>query len=210
MSGVGPVEPGEGTRAWDTPDPDAPAATPPRQLPHGGRPERRRRAVLVATAAALLLAGGGYLYATRPHQLPRPAPEPAPPPYPSQVVDVAYLEPAPARSGAAPRSFGLTVLVSVTAGPPVTVARITQPYAGLVLTPEPRPPLRIAAGTARKIVVTMRVTQCGKVPENAGLPFLDVTLRNTRAIEVHSYILGSRYAHALSDGLHVACGNDFR
>ncbi|MFE2509714.1 Tat pathway signal sequence domain protein [Streptomyces naganishii] len=218
MSGVGPVEPGEGTRASDTPGPDSASGGDPRLRPREAllsglvsRYERHRRAALAATAAALLLAGGGYLYATRPHQLPPPAPEPAPPPpYPSQVVDVAYLEPAPAPRDAAPRSFGLTVLVSVSAGPPVTVTRISQPYAGLALTPEPLPPLRIAAGTARKIVITMRVTECGKVPESAGLPFLDVTLRNTRAIEVHSYILGSRYAHALSDGLHVACGNDFR
>jgi hypothetical protein len=54
----------------------------------------------------------------------------------------------------------------------------------------------------------MRVTDCGKAPENPGLPFLDVTLRNTRAIEAHSFILGEHYARDLSDALQVACSND--
>ncbi|MFK4147508.1 Tat pathway signal sequence domain protein [Streptomyces sp. NPDC004065] len=211
MSGVGPVEPGEGTRAWDAPDP----AAPPLPRPRAWRPARflarHRRAVLGAAAAALLLAGGGYLVATRPQPPAPPAPRPAPdPPYPSQVVDISYLEPAPAPRGAGPRSFALTVLVSVASGPPVALTEITQPYDGVALTSTPPTPFRVRAGSARKVLITMRVTKCGRVPVDAGLPFLDVTLSNTRAIELHSYILGPRYAHALSEALYVACGNDFR
>ena len=58
MSGVGPVEPGEGTGAgaWDTP---APARRPLARRYAAHRPAAR--AVL---AALLLLAGGGYLYAS--------------------------------------------------------------------------------------------------------------------------------------------------
>jgi hypothetical protein len=46
------------------------------------------------------------------------------------------------------------------------------------------------------------------VPEEAGLPFLDVTLRNTRAMQVQSFILGPRYAQALSSAVRVACDDD--
>ncbi|MEU6095560.1 Tat pathway signal sequence domain protein [Streptomyces sp. NPDC047079] len=206
MSGVGPVEPGEGTRARDDSRPD--------DSPPPGRPPQRRLArlhdrhrplLLAATAVAALLAAGGYLYATRQQKPPSP-----PPPYPSQVVTIAYLHTRPTPRGAPPRSFSLSVRLSVESGPPVTVTRIAQPYAGLSVTSIPRPPFRTEAGSARKIAITMQVTECGKAPENAGLPFLDVTLRNTRAIEDHSYILGPRYAHDLSAALHVACGNHSR
>jgi hypothetical protein len=206
VSGVGPVEPGEGTRAWDTPEPGGPPPPRPRGVRLSLLHERHRRSVLAAGAAALLLAGGGFLYATRPHEPHRPPPPD--PPFPSQVVDVTYLDPAPTPRGAASRSFGLAVLVSVQPGPPVTVTRISQPYSGLSLTSAPATPFRVPGGSARKTVITMRVTECRKVPENAGLPFLDVTLRNTRAIEVHSYILGARYAQALSEALHGTCDND--
>ncbi|MCE0444531.1 hypothetical protein LT493_01245 [Streptomyces tricolor] len=74
MSGIGPPEPGGGTRAWDG----------PRQKGHAGRTRaaladrcaRHRRTALSLAAAAVLL-GGGALYATRPHP---PAPHAAPAP----------------------------------------------------------------------------------------------------------------------------------
>ncbi|UUU21274.1 Tat pathway signal sequence domain protein [Streptomyces sp. DSM 40750] len=202
MSGVGPVEPGEGTRARDVPDADAPAVPDPPRGRYAQVYARHRRAVFAVAAAVAMLAGGGYLHATRP--------EPAPPPeapYPSQAVGVSYLGPL---TGGAPRgSFGFEVELSVRSGPPVTIERMTQPYAGLSLTTDPHIPARIATDVSRKMAITMRITECAKVPENAGLPFLDVTLRNTRAIEVHSFILGERYAQDLSDALQVACSNNF-
>ncbi|MGW0081753.1 hypothetical protein [Streptomyces sp. NPDC003393] len=212
MTGVGPLEPGEGTRARDIPD----LTEAPRPGPRSRRPPRltrsRRRTALTSAALAALLAGGGYLYATHEHQPPPQERQPPPlaPPFPAQVVDVSYLDPAPTPAGAAPGSFSFALLVSVNAGPPVTVTRIGQPYAGLSVTSAPRPPFRTRAGSARKIVVTMHVSECGTVPRNAGLPFLDVTLRNTRAMQVQSFILGSRYAQALSEALHRACDNDSR
>ncbi|MFF7445062.1 MULTISPECIES: Tat pathway signal sequence domain protein [unclassified Streptomyces] len=204
MSGVGPVEPGEGTHAWDVLD-AAPPVTRRRRGRVGAFYERHRRAVAAALAGAVLLGGGGTLYATRP----RP-PAPLPPPYPSQVTDLRYLGWEPGPEGAPERSFRFGVELSVLAGPPVGVTRISQPYAGLSVRSSPEAPFRTGAGSSRKIIVTMRVTQCRKVPWNAGLPFLDVTLRNTRAIEVHSFILGQRYAQQLSQALQVACSNDFR
>ncbi|MET7479441.1 Tat pathway signal sequence domain protein [Streptomyces sp. NPDC005648] len=199
MSGVGPVEPGEGTRARDTRE----GATAVLSRPRGRLPlwyARHRRAALAAVLALVLIAVGGYLYLTRPHK-----PAPAAPPYPSQAVDVTYLDPVTTPKGVRPHSFSFAVDLSVDSGPPVTVTRIEQPYAGLSLTSDPTTPFRTRAGRSRTIVITMHVAQCRSVPERAGLPFLDVTLRNTRAIEVHSFILGSRYAQHLSDALEAIC-----
>ncbi|MFF4761930.1 Tat pathway signal sequence domain protein [Streptomyces sp. NPDC001292] len=210
MNGVGPLEPGEGTRAWGTPDPDDPPRTGGlAHTPLARLYRRHRRAALTTLTLALLLAGGGYLFATR-QDAPQPRPQPPAPPYPSQVTDVSYLEEVAAPHGAGTGTFSFAVLVSVRSGPPVTVTGIAQPYAGLSLTSEPRPPFRTRAGSAHKIVITMHVKECGKVPEDAGLPFLDVTLRNKRAIQVHSFILGPRYAQSLSQALRDACGNSLR
>ncbi|MCL7423818.1 Tat pathway signal sequence domain protein [Streptomyces sp. YS415] len=201
MSGVGPVEPGEGTHVQQ-PSP-APQFTPQRDSPAplGRLLGEHRRAAVAAGVAAALLAGGGYLYATRPQ--PPPA---AAPPYPSQVVDIRYLSETVSRDSAEAAAFRFDITLSVLSGPPVTVTAITQPYAGLFVTASPAPPFRTEAGSSRKVTITLRATDCGKIPGNAGLPFLDVTLRNTRAIQTHSFILGSRYALDLSHALRAACG----
>lgn len=199
MSGVGPVEPGEGTRPQD-----APPAPPARRGSLAARLERHRRAVLGALLTSAVLASGGYLYVTRP----RPEPPPAAP-YPSQVTAIAYLRPGATRSDTASRSFTFEVEMITESGPPVTVTRISQPYAGLSVTSSPRTPFRTKPGSPRTIMITLWVTECGNVPRNAGLPFLDVTLRNTRAMQAHSFILGSQYAQDLSHALQVACSNEF-
>ncbi|MCX4909521.1 Tat pathway signal sequence domain protein [Streptomyces sp. NBC_00878] len=202
MSGIGPVEPGEGTRAWDTVEPTPPLlpGTPRERLT--SLYARHRRAVLASATAVALVAGGGYLFATRPHEPPPPEA-----PYPSQAVDIAYLGEEGPPAKAPSRSFSFGVKVTVRSGPTITIVRISQPYATLSLTSVPHPPFRTRPGFGHKIVVTMHVTECANVPSNAGLPFLDVTLRNTRAMEDHSFILGERYAHDLSQALRVACGN---
>ncbi|WP_427167540.1 Tat pathway signal sequence domain protein [Streptomyces sp. C1-1] len=200
MSGVGPVEPGEGTRARDLSEEDSPSLPRRPRGRFGQWYDRHRRGALAAAVVAVLLAAGGYLYLTRPHP-----PAPAAPPYPSQVVDVTYLEPVATPKGVRPRSFSFAVALSVESGPPVTVRSISQPYPGISLTSEPLAPFRARAGETRNVVITMHVTDCRKAPESAGLPFLDVTLRNTRAMEVHSYILGQRYAQHLSTALQGIC-----
>lgn len=209
MSGVGPVEPGEGTHAQQ--------AAPVGEFAPHGRPAarrrltgRRRRAALASAVAAALLAGGGYLYATRPQPAPTPPPAVTPPPYPSQAVDLLYLSETASHDPAETGGFRFDVLLSVLSGPPVTVTRISQPYAGLTVASSPPPPFRTEAGSARKITITLRVADCAKVPGNAGLPFLDVTLRNKRAIQTHSFIPGERYAQHLSEALQVACSNKSR
>ncbi|MFC7937207.1 Tat pathway signal sequence domain protein [Streptomyces sp. NPDC057387] len=196
MSGIGPVEPGEDTHVQEAP--------PPR--PRGRLAliyARHRRTVLASAAALAVLAGGGYLCASRPQ--PRPAP---PPPYPSQAIDLVYVAPVTGSPATAAGGFSFTVLLSVRSGPPVTVTRLTQPYGGLSVASSPAAPFQTKSHSARKIIVTLRVTECEKAPRNPGLPFLDVTLRNARAIESHSFILGTRYAQDLSRTLEVACSND--
>ncbi|QTD97880.1 Tat pathway signal sequence domain protein [Streptomyces cyanogenus] len=209
MSGIGPPEPGEGTRAWDDRQPDDALPAGRTRTALAAWYVRHRRIALALAAAAVLLGGGGYLYATRPQQ-PHPERRPAQVPYPAQVVDVTYLDARPPPAGAPPRSFSFAVLVSVASGPPVTVTRVSQPYAGLSLTTEPPAPFRTRADSARKITITMHVTDCEKAPRSAGLPFLDVTLRNTRAIQTQSFIPGARYAQDLSHALEVACSNRTR
>ncbi|MEU1403623.1 Tat pathway signal sequence domain protein [Streptomyces sp. NPDC005728] len=202
MSGIGPLEPGEGTRAWDS-APQRP--TGPRRARLTALYAGHRRAVLSLAAAVALLAGGGSLYATRPQ--PPPPPEV---PYPAQTVAMSYLRDRATPPGAPARSFSFEVLLRVETGPPVTVTRVTQPYAGLSLVAAPHVPFRTKAGSARKITITMHVTECGKVPKDAGMPFLEVTLRNARAMQIQSFILGSRYAQHLSQALKVACSNSGR
>ncbi|WP_251092948.1 Tat pathway signal sequence domain protein [Streptomyces sp. Caat 7-52] len=208
MSGIGPLEPGEGTRAWDGHPPQEPRPAGRTRTALAAWYGRHRRITLALLAVAVLLTGGGYLYATRPQQPPPPPDRPrAETPYPVQVVDVTYLDGRTTPAGAPPRSFSFAVLLSVTSGPPVTVTRVTQPYAGLSLVTEPQVPFLTKAGSAHKITITMHVTKCGKAPRNAALPFLDVTLRNARAMQVQSFILGPRYARHLSQALEVACSN---
>lgn len=134
MSGIGPVEPGEGTLARDTPDPETP---PLPKVPRGPLTRlyaRHRRAALAAGMSAAVLVVGGYLYVTRPRQPPAPAP-----PYPSQVTEVAYAgkeDPSPNHPRGA---FTFAVEFTVRSGPAVTVLRIDQPSAGFSLTSDPHP-----------------------------------------------------------------------
>ncbi|MFD9025006.1 Tat pathway signal sequence domain protein [Streptomyces parvulus] len=198
-SGIGPVEAGEDTYLRSVT-----AGAGPRDRAARTR-ARRHRTARAAGAALLLLGASGSLYADRARE-----PAEAPPPYPSQVVTLRYLDAAPGPGGSRGGGFSFAVRLSVRSGPPVTVTRIAQPSAGLSLSSSPAPPFPTKAHSDSKIIVTLRVTECDKAPRNLGFPFLDVTLRNTRAIQTHSFILGPRYARRLSQALQVACSNDSR
>ncbi|TQK43824.1 hypothetical protein FBY35_5300 [Streptomyces sp. SLBN-118] len=199
MSGVGPVEPGDGTYA-----PDGASAPSPLRLAHGRAADfaaRHRPAVVGGALAGILAAGASYLYMSRPTP-----PPPPPTPWPSQAVVLAYG--APARPVTADDSFDFTVTVSTASGPPVTVERITQTSAGLWVSSKPATPFTVSTGKPRKVLVTVHVSECRTVARNAGLPFLDVTLRNARAMQEHSYILGDRYARDLARAVGSACPQD--
>ncbi|MFG3097442.1 Tat pathway signal sequence domain protein [Streptomyces sp. NPDC048202] len=185
MTGIGPLEPGEDTWARE------PAEARPAPRPWW------RRTLLIPAIACAVLAAGAVLWVTRP----RPAPPPELP-FPAQTVTVTFL----AGRATAPHRLAFDVRLAVESGPPVTVTRVSQPYAGMSADSEPRAPFRTASGSSRVITVTMRVTECGRVPKNAALPFVEVTLRNTRAIQTQSFILGPRYTQYLSQALAEACG----
>ncbi|MEU6122503.1 Tat pathway signal sequence domain protein [Streptomyces sp. NPDC047123] len=191
MNAIGPVEPGE-----DTYGPEGTPAPPVRVAPHR---LRRRRGTLAAGAALLVAAAGLSLYLTRPQP-----PPPPPAPYPSQSVSVTYTgrmsHPRPGD-----RSFTFTVAFAQESGPPVTVRRVGQPSAALSVGTSPVAPFEVKSGPPRTSIVRMRIHTCRGVPRNAGLPFLEVTLRNTRAMEKQSYILGPEYANDLSRALTAAC-----
>ncbi|MEU6704079.1 Tat pathway signal sequence domain protein [Streptomyces wuyuanensis] len=186
MSGVGPVEPGECTYAVE------PAAPPPRRARSGKLAQlavRHRRFAIAAVTAAAVAAGSVLLWVTRPR--------PDPGPWPAQAVSVSYGGAAPGagRTGGALR-FSLGIRVD--AGPPVTVESIRQPSPALGLTASPNPPVTVKNGSSRTLVIVVAVRDCKTAPRNAGLPFLDVTLRNARAKQDQSFILGDRYARDLA------------
>ncbi|MGV9254688.1 hypothetical protein [Streptomyces sp. NPDC003697] len=58
--------------------------------------------------------------------------------------------------------------VEVGSGPPVETIRVSQPYAGLEVTPSPATPFRAEARSPRKVTITVHVTEYGKVPGRPG------------------------------------------
>ncbi|WPO74429.1 Tat pathway signal sequence domain protein [Streptomyces sp. KN37] len=195
MNAIGPVEPGEDT--YGRANTHGRKAAAPRAAWRA--PRRHHRTTLAAAAAVLLGAAGLILHLTRPE--PPPAP---PPPWPSQSVAVTYTGEM-SRPRAGERNFTFAVTVTHEAGPPVSVRRAAQPSAALSVRVSPATPFTVKSGTPRKLIITMHIRECGEVPRNAGLPFLEVTLRNARANERQSYILGPEYANDLSGALTAAC-----
>lgn len=183
---VGPVEAeGSGTVAVVPPA----AAEPSTAAPN------RTRVAMAVLAGVLLLT-------VTPERL--PTPPPPLPPWPSQAVTVSYQGPS---QGAGPSDgvFRARLLISVIGGPPVTVTALSEEYSGMVLVPTPAPPLEIRQGRPRTVEVGISVIDCGVAPRGLSLPFLNVTLRNTRAIQTESEILGDKYAHDLSVALLRQC-----
>lgn len=193
MSGVGPVEPGEHTYAVEP-------SVPPRRRQPAGRwavfAVRHSRPAAVAVTAFAVAAGSVFLWATRPR--------PDPGPWPAQAVSVAYggADASPGRPSGALR-FSLRIRVDT--GPPVTVESVRQPSPALGLTTSPNPPVTVETGATRTVVITVAVRDCKRAPRNAGLPFLDVTLRNARAKQDQSFILGDRYARDLARAVADYC-----
>ena len=68
-----------------------------------------------------------------------------------------------------------------------------------------RVPVRVKPGQAAEARVRYVVTDCRAAPADTGFPFLDVTLRNTRAIREPGRIPGADHALDLSENLHAAC-----
>ncbi|WP_441246668.1 Tat pathway signal sequence domain protein [Kitasatospora sp. McL0602] len=173
-----------------------PAAAPPRRLTR-----RQRYAV-----AALLLAGGALLIARNVVDRPPHAAN-SPPPYPSSVAAFSYLG---ALTDAVPggHQFALRVRATATGQPPYDLVSVRQDYPGVSIAVSSLPlPTSVRPGSPVDFTVLYVVTDCAAAPRDAGMPFLDVTLRNAQAIQTLSQILGPDYARDLSRNLHITCPN---
>jgi hypothetical protein len=203
VNAIGPVEPGEDT--YDGEQQAPPERDRLRRIRVRLHAVRRRSWLLMAAGAGCCaLLAGLLVHLTQP-----PPPPPPPIPWPSQSMSVTY---AGAMTHPTRGARRLRFKVSITNEspdhipvPPVTVLRIAQPSAALSVTTSPRLPLIVKSGTTRTAVITMLIRECAKAPRNAGLPFLEVTLRNTRAKQELSFIPGSAYASDLSAALTAAC-----
>lgn len=196
---VGPVEAADGSTK---------AAAPTQ---HTGKPVGRqgwsrlppasRAAVAVSVCAVAAVAAATLLAPSR-----RAPESPAPPPWPAQAAAVSYLGPGGADRGAS-RTFTARIRIAVEMGPPVTVRSFSEEYAGMTLGTAPDAPLTVRQGASVPVELRLRVTDCGKAPRGLAMPFINVTLRNARAIQTQSEILGDRYARDLSAALARMCGS---
>lgn len=206
MSGIGPVEPvnsAEAEESYDVIGVDRARLTDRWSGRWQELSPRARRGVL-GTLLALLTAG-----ALLPRTLAdddRPMPPDTPVPWPANVTAWRYLGTAdlPQPPGTHPTSGRFRFAVDVYSGPPVTLRVTGAAFAGLTARALPED-FTVPAGTTRRVTVEIAVSDCSDLPINANLPFLDVTLRNTRAIQHHSFIFGDAYSRDLSELLRGAC-----
>ncbi|WP_329247662.1 hypothetical protein OG223_14725 [Streptomyces sp. NBC_01478] len=198
MSGIGPVESVDSSEAngsCEVIGGDSPRLTDRWHT----LPPRTRRAVLAAGTVATVAAGAVLLP-------PRPQADPAPPvPWPANITEWRYT--GLAQTTDSPTTTGFfRFAVTVDSGPPVAVRVIGAAFDGLIAQAVPDPSFTVRTGATRRVTVEISVSDCSGLPLNADLAFLDVTLRNTRAIQHHSFIFGSAYSKDLSQLLHRACG----
>ncbi|MEV6103363.1 hypothetical protein AB0M28_01450 [Streptomyces sp. NPDC051940] len=162
-------------------------------------PPRLRRTAIGALLLVLIAAWSGYYAATRP-----PAPAAPPAPWPFQSTRFHYLgltsQPTPDKP-----YFGMRIAITVIRGPTVRIDRLAPDFAQLKITTNPPLPAGFTAGGTRNVELRMTVSRCSGLPLDGRLPYLNVTLRNTRAIETQAWIPGGDYAEDLSASLHAVC-----
>ncbi|MEV6484189.1 hypothetical protein [Streptomyces sp. NPDC051576] len=199
MSGIGPVE-----------SVDSPEADGSYEVIGGDRPRltdrwhtlspRTRKAALAAATAAAVAAGAVLLPTAHGHSVPAPVV-----PWPANVTEWRYT--GLAQTTDSPTTTGFfRFAVTVDSGPPVAIRVIGAAFDGLDAQAVPEPSFTVRTGVTHRVTVQISVSDCSGLPLNADLAFLDVTLRNTRAIQHHSFIFGSAYSKDLSRLLHRACG----
>ncbi|MER5641643.1 hypothetical protein ABT095_32465 [Kitasatospora sp. NPDC002227] len=178
---------------------DEDGAAAPDGAPHRSLTRRQKW-----TVAAMLLAVVTLLVLR--HVFDRPAQAAnSPPPYPSSVAAFGYLG---AQRDAVPggHDFALKVRATALGEPPYELVSVRQDYAGVTTavggTALPR---QVTTAAPVEFTVVYTVTDCAAAPRDAGMPFLDVTLRNTRGLQTLSQILGPTYARDLSRNLHITC-----
>jgi len=201
MTGIGPVEPVNSPDAQETYEvigADTPRLTDRWQA----LSPRARRAALGVAALAATTAGVVVLLPPNPS----PAPENVltPMPWPADATTFRYTGLA-ATFDSAPASGLFRFAVTVHSGPPVTVRVTGAAFDGLTALISPTDTTTVNAGTTRRITVQISVVDCTDLPLDADLPFLDVTLRNTRAIQQHSFTFGGAYPDDLFQLIRAAC-----
>jgi hypothetical protein len=202
MSGIGPVEPVGSSPAEETRE--VIGTDSPRLSDRWRALRRPVRRGLVLGAIALAATGVGLAASrTAPHERAAAVPA-APTPFPANVTQWRYLGPASAPAPHATRG-SFRFAVDVGGGPPVTLEVTGAEFAGLGARATPEPRFTVRAGTTREITVEISVSDCSAVSANVDFPFLDVTLRNTRAIQRHSYIFGGSLSRDLSGLVRGAC-----
>ncbi|MGW7515627.1 hypothetical protein ACWGJ2_08530 [Streptomyces sp. NPDC054796] len=167
-------------------------------------PRRVRRTAVTALGLALLAAATGYALAVRPG--PPHAPPRARAPYPAQAVSVSFSR----ISDVSPDEGTFTIELLASTTSPVSVERVTQGYESLDLTSASPHPVEVTAYSPKKLILRARIISCRGLPIDAGMPFLEVTLRNTRAVQDFSVIPGERYAHELTRVFRTVCGPSSR
>lgn len=193
------------TRPEPDPEPDP---GPPAEVIGGGSagprlserwtalPPRSRRVAVAGAGLAALAVLGAYALATRPE------PEPAAlAPYPLQSTDFSFLGIHTPKAGET--FFDAQLMATSDSG--ASLEKITQGYSGLKLSVRPALPLELPEGRPTRVTVRFEVVRCAGLPLDASLPSLRVTLRNTRAIQDYSSILGGTYAAELSRALRTIC-----
>ncbi|MFD8223595.1 hypothetical protein ACFV16_05405 [Streptomyces massasporeus] len=210
MSGIGPVEPANSAveqNSWDVIGTDAPRLADRLAGRWSGLPRGRRRAVVAVAVISVAAAWAVALpQALAPDPGPPPyEPTPAPTPWPATVTAWHYLGRAdPLNSPVKTGRFRFAVTVE--RGPDVTLRVAGTSYPGLTARAVPAPAVTVPAGTPHGVTVEITVSHCSALPPEVDHPFLDVTLRNVRAIQRHSFIFGRAYARDLSDLFRAACG----
>ncbi|MDR3079889.1 MAG: hypothetical protein LBV60_03005 [Streptomyces sp.] len=194
MTGIGPVEPAEPQAPPPHPESElltsgAPDRLTPREYWQSLPPRARRTGVALAAvgAAASLLV-----------LQPSPPPAAVSSPYPTQTTFLHYR-------GKGRESDSYRFLLRVESGTPVTVSRLRLPFAEFETRTTPRLPLTVNAGTPAPLTVRIRVRHCSTPPRTIDLPHLDLTLRNRRALQQHSFLFGGAFPHDLARELSAAC-----
>ncbi|WP_330291778.1 hypothetical protein [Streptomyces sp. NBC_00576] len=201
MTGIGPVEPVNSSDAQDTYEvigADTPRFTDRWQA----LPTRVRRAVLGTAALAAATAAVIALLPPNPSSPTNTTLTPMP--WPANVTTFRYTGLA-ATFDSTPANGLFRFAVTVHSGPPVTLRVTGTGFDGLTARISPAQTSTINAGTTRRITVQISVVDCADLPLDADLPFLDVTLRNTRAIQHQSFTFGGAYPDDLTQLLHAAC-----
>ncbi len=194
MTGIGPVEPVNSPDAQETYE--VIGADTPRFTDRLAGPVAALRRAVLGTVA-LAAATAGVIVLLPPKQSTPPTTLTAVP-WPANVTTFRYTGLA-ATFDSAPTNGLFRFAVTVRGGPPVTLRVTGAAFDGLTARISPAETSTVDAGTTRRITVQISVVDCASLPLDAGLPFLDVTLRNTRAMQRHSFIFGGAFPHDLSE-----------